>query len=181
MNFLIRIFLLLFLSQTVMADAFAESSSITQKNNLPRDEINICETVADLANTNQLGKYIVNEAKNIEYEGRKIDLEFTTQGSAFVPQIYDYDSKTHKQLDNFDMPSPLYVRAEYPGEEDNIGLFKFKGKFSIIYYKDTQHPVSVIPIGQGATCSFTSNFEETVGANVIEPAMCNKLINGRRS
>jgi len=154
--------------RTSSINAFLAGDSVLQT------EHNVCAEIAAYTNVGRLGELLSSVGTNIPYNGRKIDLVFTTEGTAHVPTFYAFDSKTDFPLKDSDMPSPP-VGAENAWGGDEFGLLTYHNEGHILFYKDLQHPTSSISLVSGEMCSFGVTTSEKIGPSAAEHSLCVSL------
>lgn len=165
-----------FLSLVLLVLNSQETFSATKNQNKKNLDQEACVRIAALANHNQLSKYVSDEIKGIKYNNRLIDLHFSTQGTAHVPYVEGFDSKTHKELSADEMPTmPVNMEELWGGDE--LGVFKYKNFIHILYFKDYQHPLATTSVTNGNNCGFSTDFKEKIGEKAIEPALCKRIMN----
>lgn len=157
---------------TPSIDAFLKGDQILQTKNS-----DICEAIAAYANAGRLSELVSGVGTNLPFEGKRIDLAFTTEGTAHVPVLYGFDATTDFPLKDSDMPSPP-SGTEDAWVGDELGLLTYRNENHILFYKDLQHPSSSTPLTDGLACLFTTDTLEKIGPNSTERDLCVSLQNG---
>ena len=167
-----RVYLSLGGKLTPSIDLFLKGDQILQTKNS-----NVCVAIAAYTNAGRLGELVSGAGTSIPFNGKRIDLAFTTEGTADVPTFYAFDSTTDVPLKDSDMPSPPPSTDEAWGG-DELGLLTYRHERHILFYKDMQHPTSSISLSNGSTCTFSAATSEKIGPNSSERELCVSLQNG---
>ena len=146
-----------------------------------RDGEDACRAIANYANAGRLEELLSSSAIGIPVGGRKIDLVFTTQGTAHVPVISAFDSDTDDPLteEQLSFP-PIIAEFENLWGGDQLGLLTHSNNVHILHYRDFAHPVASVSLSDGRTCQFVAVVTQTVGPAVSEPELCKSLRAGGR-
>lgn len=157
---------------TPSIDTFLKGDQILQTNsNEP------CAAIAAYANAGRLGELVTGVGTNLSFKNRRIDLAFTTEGTAHVPVVYGFDVTTDFPLKDSDMPNlPSGTEDAWGGDE--LGLLTYRDENHILFYKDLQHPTTSIPLSNGFACLFSTETFEKIGPNSTERELCVSLQNG---
>jgi len=143
----------------------------------PKENDDICETIAAYANANRLSDLVSDIGLDIPLGIRRIDLAFTTEGTAHVPAYYAFDTAKDFPLSYDELPPPP------PGAEnlwggDNLGLLTYNNRHFILYHRDLKHPVSARAIADGTLCRFKVETVETIGPKALDRELCTRLQGG---
>jgi hypothetical protein len=145
-----------------------------------RDVNDFCGAIANYADAGRLGEIVTGTGINISMGGRKVDLVFTTEGTAHVPAMYAFDATTDEPLRDEPLqevkePPLLPPDSENLWGGDNLGLLAYRNGAHILYYRDLAHPVSSVSLSDGSTCRFSAEVTQTVGPKASEPSLCEDL------
>lgn len=138
----------------------------------------VCKAIAASANAGRLDELVAEHGVDVPYKGKKIDLIFTTEGTAHVPAYYAYDSATDFPLADDDMPAPP-PGAEEAWGGDSLGLLSYNKQAYLLFYRDMQHPTSSVSLADGSQCRFSTTTVEKIGGKAAEPALCTLLQQGK--
>ena len=143
----------------------------------PKENDDICETIAAYANANRLSDLVSDIGLDIPLGIRRIDLAFTTEGTAHVPAYFAFDTAKDFPLSYDELPPPP------PGAEnlwggDNLGLLTYNNRHFILYHRDLKHPVSARAIADGTLCRFKVETVETIGPKALDRELCTRLEGG---
>lgn len=141
----------------------------------PPDAGDICEAIARHANAGQLARLVAHQAVNLMLDGQRVDLVFTTEGTARVPAVHAFDAATDEPLEGKNIPEP-------GGEDlwggDQLALVTWRGAAHVLHYRDLRHPVATAPLAGGRACRFAVSTTERIGPAASEPALCRRLMAG---
>lgn len=152
---------------TAIRDFFARVPGVNARSNA-------CATIAAYANAGRLDELTTSWGSDISYQGRKIDLLLTTQGTGHFPVAYAYDSKTDFPLDDDALPS-------FPDDGGDgccggdLSLVTLRDGAYILAASDMHHPQAATSLTTNETCRFTTTTKETVGPKATDPEMCRAL------
>jgi hypothetical protein len=104
-----------------------------------------------------------------------VDLIFTDQGTAGVPDITAVDAATGELLGNDSVPIP---EGEDLWGGDHLGLVVYHGASHVLHFKDMQHPVSTFLLSGAKACHFLQATRQQIGLGAIEPGLCRQLDGG---
>lgn len=138
----------------------------------------LCGTIAAYANLGRLSELVSDVGLRIPYGGRRIDLIFTTEGTAHVPTYYAFDSTNDFRLEDTEVPSGPVGSDDLWGG-DSLGLLTYRNEHYILHYKDFTHPVAAIALAGGRGCRFEAVTTERIGQSAIEPELCTELQGGK--
>jgi hypothetical protein len=131
-----------------------------------------CLTIASYANAGRLRELVSDSGTNIRVGDRRLDLVFSTQGTAHVPVVYAFDSLTDAPLAD----DELFVSgADTLWGGDQLGLLVSRDATQILHYRDFRHPVRTTPISGGNPCRFVAQTVEVLGPKAIENELCHSL------
>jgi tetratricopeptide (TPR) repeat protein len=140
----------------------------------PEDTRNWCSQVAEVANRGQLGELISDLGFNLSYGHSKVDVFFTTEGTAHVPTIYAADSVTDVPLE---IALPAWSEGLWGG--DNLGLLSYAGRYHVIHYRDARHPIRSFSLEDDSACEFSVSTAEVI-EHSTEPTLCQSILDGVR-
>lgn len=140
--------------------------------NLSKDTAaNICVAIADYSNLGRLDE-LFSPARNVNVGGVRLDIDFTTQGTAHVPYVEARDSASGAIVED---------ALAIPDEEslwggDDLGLIVYKNNAQILHYRDLKNPVSTSRVnGDDSDCRFKVEVIETVVSGAENAVLCNDL------
>lgn len=162
------------LYQTYLALGGKRTASIDLYLTTPTKNGDVCETIAAYANANRLSDLVSDTGLDIPFGGRRIDLAFTTEGTAHVPAYYAFDTANDFPLDHDDLPAPP-AGAEDLWGGDHLALLTYNDRHFILYHHDLKHPVSARDIANGALCRFQVETVETIGPKALDRELCTRL------
>lgn len=136
-------------------------------------EGDICDAIARHANTGQLARLVARQAVDVMLDGRRVDLVFTTEGTARVPAIHAFDAATDEALEGLDVPEPGGGEL---GGGDLLALATWQGQAHVLHYRDLRHPVATAPLAGGPGCRFAVRTTERIGPAARVPALCRRLM-----
>ena len=139
-----------------------------------KQDNDVCKTIAAYANANRLSDLVSDIGLDIPFGGRRIDLVFTTEGTAHVPAYYAFDTANDFPLDRDDLPAPP-AGAEDLWGGDNLALLTYDDRHFILYHRGLKHPVSGRNIADGALCRFKVETVETIGPKALDREFCSRL------
>ena len=140
----------------------------------PAKENDVCETIAAYTNANRLSDLVSDIGLDIPFRGRRIDLAFTTEGTAHVPAYYAFDTANDFPLKEDELPAPP-LGAEDLWGGDHLALLTYNDRHFILYHRDLKHPVSARDIASGAQCRFKVETVETIGPKALDRELCARL------
>jgi hypothetical protein len=132
----------------------------------------ICSAVARETNAGHLNDMISHSAFGVEINDQRVDLHFSTEGSARVATIYAFDSATDR---------PAGGEALLPSGTDDLWggdqlrLLEYGGQTHVLYYRGIHHPVSSRSVDGKHSCQFSVDTQEIIGSNAVEPKLCDLL------
>jgi hypothetical protein len=91
-----------------------------------------------------------------------------------VPGIEAFDSET-------DFPTEIKFDPPWGEDlwgEDLLGLLLYGGAPYVIHYRDSHHPVHIVPLATGPSCAFKITEAAVVSPKAEEPQLCQALLNG---
>jgi hypothetical protein len=135
-----------------------------------------CETIAGYANASRLGDLISSAGIGVLAQGRRIDIVFTTEGTAHVPATHAYDSESDIPVDLGTIVPGIDFGDLWGGDE--LGLVVHGDDAHILHYRDAHHPVKSFSLRGGDTCSFSTSTEEAIGPDAADPETCKALASG---
>jgi hypothetical protein len=131
-----------------------------------------CDAIAMWTNAGRLQELVSDVGIDLPWQGTRIDLVFTTEGTAHVPAFYAFDA-----LDRV-LPVGSMVELEASAENmwgGSLGLITLRGRHHVVHYSDSNHPVKTTPLNGGLACSFEVASQESIGPGASEPEMCRAL------
>jgi hypothetical protein len=131
-----------------------------------------CEAIASHANAGRLQDLVANSATGVAMGGQRLDLAFTTEGTAHAPAVYAFDAATDRQVE-----LELFEEHSLWGG-DLLGLVTHEEGAHVLHYRDFRHPVRTFSFGDGPRCAFRATTVERVGPKAKEPALCQALNRG---
>lgn len=151
----------------------ARFASLAPPQGQPRQAGDLCDAIARHANAGELARLVAHQALNVVLDGQRVDLVFTTEGTAHVPAVYAFDAATDEPLEGKDIPEP-------GGEDlwggDRLALATWRGAAHVLHYRDLRHPVATAPLAGGPACRFAVATTERIGPAASEPALCRRLM-----
>lgn len=138
-----------------------------------RPESGMCRAIVDFANAGRLGELIRSAATDVPAGGKKLDLLFTTEGTAHVPAVYAWDASDDHPIENVPTPG-----ADGLWGGDELGLIMYGGAAHILHYRDASHPVASVAVSGAQSCDFVTPTVELVGSDALEPELCAQLMEG---
>ena len=162
------------LYRTYLAMGGKRTASIDLYFAAPTENGDVCEVIAAYANANRLTELVSDTGLDIPFGGRRIDLAFTTEGTAHVPAYYAFDTAHDFPLNHDELPAPPPGAADLWGG-DNLGLLTYNDRHFILYHRDLKHPVSARDIASGAQCRFKVETVETIGPKALDRELCARL------
>jgi hypothetical protein len=135
-----------------------------------------CTAIAAWTNAGRLQELVTDMATNIRWNGRRIDVVTTTEGSAHVPAIYAFDAEDD-HLIPIDTPG---LPGEPDSETGHLGILTLGGLHYILHYEDWTHPVRAFPLNDGNECRFEVSTRETPDRRASEPNLCAMLHEQRK-
>lgn len=132
---------------------------------------NDCEAIAAWANAGRLHELMSDVGINLPWQGKRIDLIFTTEGTAHVPAFYAFDAKDDRPIAP-DVVSSLEGFVEGLWGGDQLGILTVGRRYHVLHYRDAKHPVATVPLGDGETCRFEVVTQEEIGPKAVEPELC---------
>jgi hypothetical protein len=136
----------------------------------------ICHAIVSYANAGRLQELVSDVGINITSGGRRLDLVFTTEGTAHVPTVYAFDANTDIPLHE-DALSVPGIEGLWGG--DQLGWVVYRDTTHILHYRDFRHPVATSPLSGGAACNFRATTVEKIGPKASELALCRSLSTGQ--
>lgn len=130
-----------------------------------------CEAIAAWTNEDRLTEIVSSAAFGVPWKGRRLDLWFTTEGTAHVPTYYAFDSADDRPLAVEDTPDLVQVPEQLWGG-DQLGLLTLRGAHYVLHYRDWQHPVAATRLDKAASCRFKVRTKERIGPKATDRAMC---------
>ncbi len=130
-----------------------------------------CEAIAAWTNEDRLSEIVSDAGFGVPWKGRRLDLWFTTEGTARVPTYYAFDSADDRPLAVEDAPDLAQVPEQLWGG-DQLGLLTLRGAHYVLHYRDWQHPVAATRLDKAASCRFKVRTKERIGPKATDRAMC---------
>lgn len=143
----------------------------------PKENDDVCAAIATYANANRLSDLVSDIGLDIPFGGRRIDLVFTTEGTAHVPAYYAFDTANDFPLKQDELPAPP-LGAEDLWGGDHLDLLTYNNRHFILYHRDLKHPVSARGVADGALCRFKVETVETIGPKTLDRELCARLQGG---
>jgi hypothetical protein len=137
-----------------------------------------CGALAAWANAGRLDELVSNDARDLPWRGRRIDLNFVVEGSAHVPAWHGFDSSTDEPVPDDDLPT--ISNADGLWSFDNVNLLTYRGRHYLLHDRGPRYPVEAASIEDpGAACRFEVEVVETPGPKVGSPRLCADVQAGR--
>jgi hypothetical protein len=136
-----------------------------------------CSAVAKMANKGRLSELVSANGVNLPTGSTKVDVTYTTEGTAHVPATYVSDSSTDFPLAAH-LPLPVDGEGLWGG--DNLGLLVYAGAYHTLYYKDLTHPAASISTDGKSACTFNVNTTEVLDKATRTPRLCLQILHGSR-
>jgi len=133
-----------------------------------------CEALADWANAGRLNELLSGVGTNLPWHGRRIDLAFTTEGTAHVPVWHGVDSATDEPVPDADLPR-ISGQNDLWGYED-VKLLTYSDRHYVLHDRGPQYPIEAVSLeNPGDACRFEVKTTETTGPHVRAPKLCADL------
>jgi len=132
-----------------------------------------CRVIANYANAGRLEELVSWGATGVPLGGRRVDLVFTTQGTAHVPVFFVFDAVTDEPLAEPELLSLGEFENLWGG--DQLAMLTHGSGFHILVYRDLAHPVTTVSLSDGRRCEFSAVVTQTVGPSASEPVLCESL------
>jgi hypothetical protein len=136
-----------------------------------------CSAVAKMANRGRLSELVSNSGFNLNVGASKVDVVYTTEGTAHVPGTYVSSSSTDLQS-SAELPLPVDSEGLWGG--DNLGLLVYAGLYHTLHYRDLTHPTASISTDGKTACAFTVKTVEVLDKATPDPPFCLQVLHGSR-
>jgi hypothetical protein len=157
----------------------ANTKSFLSSASSPEVRGDFCATVAAYANAGRLGELVSENGKGISYNGRKINLSFTIEGSGLFAVIHAYDSATGQPLADEELAQLPFGGDQVVCCGDHLGLLMYHNEAHIIEYSSLSTPGATTSLATGKSCEFTTTVKEWPGPDASEPELCKRLAEGQ--